>query len=143
MNALHPTSSRPDADTGWTGPSDFPASWRPAFLAYTEPPNSETFALRAAIRIARVRKRTGRGPTFGELFDYLGRLAAPTETLSERELKLAQFAFRHHVAVHWRRRGWISWNHSTRSLRTGHRFRHASRTWTRDHRIADTDTPRV
>lgn len=92
---------------------------------------SQRLGKRAAIEIARTRKRTGCGPTFTELFDPIlldaaGRssdLAAQWDSFERTHL----YALRHHLAVHLRRGGWIQWTKLPRSLRTGVTFSIASR----------------
>ena len=86
---------------------------------------------RAAIEIARIRRRTGSGPTFAELFDpiFLD-AAAPSSDLAKGWDSIDRshlYALRHHLAVHLRRDGWIQWSGLPRSLRTGVTFSRASR----------------
>lgn len=86
--------------------------------------NDESLGLVAAIEIARFRKKNGIGPTFSELFaklEQVGAIALDWEGEGD-----VIFAFRYHIAVHWRRHGWVSWNLSTRSLATGRTFQAAS-----------------
>jgi len=83
-------------------------------------------ALKAGVTIARVRKRTHTGPTFAELFDAV----LPRDRVAHvgwSENPRATSAFRHHLAVHWRRQGWIQWGRAERSLATGIVFRKASK----------------
>jgi hypothetical protein len=92
---------------------------------------ADKWALTAAIVIARFRKKRRMSPTFAELFVEV------LETPGLRELSRAidwtevgasaTYSFRHHVAVHWRRSGWITWNTRPRSLREGAAFARASR----------------
>jgi hypothetical protein len=114
-------------------PSDIPSEWLPWFEELTGPDSADGWGLRAAIAITRYRKANGRGPTFAELFDQLTaaqtyRVAEPSEP--QQLSKHALYGFRHHVAVHWRRLGWINWNKGTRSLQVGRTFHTASRAWT-------------
>lgn len=88
--------------------------------------------LAAAIFIARVRRRTGRGPTFSELFaelfphHQLHPEWPPGLTYPVRAT--IHHAFRLHVAIQWKRGGWISWEPGVeRSLRVGPTFRARSR----------------
>jgi hypothetical protein len=86
----------------------------------------EELALRAAIVIARYRKQNSQNPTFSELFEVLARSRPNLSANGHQDPRVA-FAFRYHVAVHWRRGGWIRWGPEKRSLRTGRTFRLASR----------------
>lgn len=110
-----------------------PKSWRDRFETFTEGDSAEERALAAAIFIARVRRRSGRGPTFAELFEHLlpetGGVPAPfPESLSLAGRRWALAEFRRHVAIDWRRRGLVDWDHRvTRSLRVGRAFRQLSR----------------
>lgn len=85
--------------------------------------------LMAAVLVARARHRSGRGPTFSELFDALipsvdnGRLVPTWQALEASERQ----TIRYHAAIHWRRLGWLSWSRSERSLQCGPVFRDASR----------------
>lgn len=109
-----------------------PNAWIEAFDALTDEERADELGLAAAIFIARVRRRTGRGPTFSELFakvfleeplhpDWPTGLTYPVRATIHH-------AFRLHVAIQWRRRGWISWEPGVeRSLRVGRRFREQSR----------------
>ena len=86
----------------------------------------DALALKAGVTIARVRKRTHSGPTFAELFEVV----LPRDRVVDLEWSdnpRATYAFRHHLAVHWRRQGWIQWGRAERSLATGTLFRKASR----------------
>lgn len=109
-----------------------PAEWIAAFKALTDKVRSDALGLTAAIFIARVRRRTGRGPTFSELFaelfedeplhpEWPGGLTYPVRANIHH-------AFRLHVAIQWKRGGWISWDPGVeRSLRVGPEFRERSR----------------
>jgi hypothetical protein len=94
-------------------------------LRFAQLAADEGLALRASVTIARFRKKHRQGPTFAELFESLVETGSvqiadwPTDSRST-------YAFRHHLAVHWRRAGWITWSHRERSLATGVRFREAS-----------------
>lgn len=111
---------------------DAPAEWIAAFNALTGEARADELGLAAGIVIARVRRRTGRGPTFSELFAELFKneqlhpewpagLTYPVRASIHH-------AFRLHVAIQWRRRGWISWDPGVeRSLRVGPTFREQSR----------------
>jgi hypothetical protein len=89
----------------------------------------EDLALAVGVSIARYRKRHRRGPTFSELFDSLSETWPETGTHGLVNSRMT-YSFRHHLAVHWRRCGWIQWGRQQRSLSPGVRFREASR----DHR---------
>ncbi|GAA1218382.1 hypothetical protein GCM10009587_23250 [Microbacterium maritypicum] len=109
-----------------------PRAWIEAFDALTEGASVGRRGLAAGIFIARVRRRTGRGPTFSELFSELFKdeplhpewpagLAYPVRASIHH-------AFRLHIAIQWRRSGWISWDPGVeRSLRVGPAFREQSR----------------
>ncbi|WP_337007404.1 MULTISPECIES: hypothetical protein [unclassified Microbacterium] len=109
-----------------------PAEWIAAFKALTDKVRSDALGLTAAIFIARVRRRTGRGPTFSELFaelfedeplhpEWPSGLTYPVRANIHH-------AFRLHVAIQWKRGGWISWDPGVeRSLRVGPEFRERSR----------------
>lgn len=112
-------------------PEFFPAELRTLFDELTGP-GSDRWGLEAAILIARQRKRTRRSPTFAELFaavlshpDLSGKVA----DVDWATLSGFVYSFRHHVAVHWRRRGWIAWSNRPRSLHGGLAFSRASRSW--------------
>lgn len=110
-----------------------PKSWRDQFESFTEGDSAEEQALAAAIFIARVRRRSGRGPTFAELFEHLlpdshGVPGPFPERLNLAGRRWALAEFRRHVAIEWRRRGLVDWDHRvTRSLRVGRAFRQLSR----------------
>lgn len=115
-----------------TFPKHLPQEWRPIFLQMTGEDGAHSWGLKAAIAIARHRKTHHIGPTFAELFDELFSLPVDPHraiTTPPRHLRAATYRYRHHVAVHWRRLGWIDWNHAPRSLRTGRAFRAASSAW--------------
>lgn len=109
-----------------------PAEWIAAFDALTDEERADEFGLAAAIFIARVRRRTGRGPTFSELFaevfdehplhpEWPAGLTYPVRATIHH-------SFRLHVAIQWKRGGWISWDSGVeRSLRVGPTFRERSR----------------
>ncbi len=109
-----------------------PNAWIEAFIALTEEDRSDELGLAAGIFIARVRRRTGRGPTFSEL---VAELFADEPLHPEWPTGLTypvrasiHHAFRLHVAIQWKRRGWISWDPGVeRSLRVGPTFRARSR----------------
>ena len=96
----------------------------PVRASLADAANDERLGLVAAIEIARFRKRTGIGPTFSELFATLERIGS-IRLNWEGEADVT-FAFRYHIAVHWRRQGWVRWTLSTRSLATGRTFQAAS-----------------
>ena len=82
-----------------------------------------------AISITRHRRKFGVGPTFAELFDPIMH-EAKLDKLDVDRMKvdrLVSYSFRHHLAVHFRRTGWIWWNYSPRSLRTGYSFSRAAK----------------
>ena len=83
-------------------------------------------ALQVAVFIARYRKQHRRGPTFAELFDSIPEARQRPGADWPCDSR-ANYAYRHHLAVHWRRLGWIRWGWQARSLATGERFRAASR----------------
>jgi hypothetical protein len=110
-----------------------PIEWQLAFEALTDEEFADKWGLAAAVFIARTRRRTGRGPTFSEMFRAL--LPEETGALPEWPAGLnyhARFqlmgSFRLHVAIQWKRQGWINWDTGVeRSLRVGRRFREESR----------------
>lgn len=110
-----------------------PAQWSYVFEELTGPDTAEEWALGAAVFVAQTRHRTGRGPTFGELFtellpDTRGLPAPFPEGLDFAERRRAVTGFRGHVTIEWRRRGMIGWDKDVaRSLRVGHAFRERSR----------------
>lgn len=110
-----------------------PAAWSYVFEDFTGDDTAEAWALAAAIFVAQSRRRSGRGPTFAELFTHLlpdtAGLPAPfPEGLEFMERRRAISGFRGHVAIEWRRRGMITWDSGvTRSLRVGRAFRERSR----------------
>ena len=116
-----------------TAPSQIPVQWVELFESLTGPDSGNVWGLRAAISITRYRKTHRQGPTFAELFAALGITSMPVPVdgkdadagSGQRDL----YQFRRHVAVHWRRLGWIQWDHRSRSLRVGRAFSVASRAW--------------
>jgi hypothetical protein len=111
---------------------DAPDTWIEAFDALTDEERADEMGLTAAIFIARVRRRTGRGPTFSETFAELFPSSQlhpewpPGLTYPVRAT--IHHAFRLHVAIQWKRRGWICWDPGVeRSLRVGPTFRERSR----------------
>lgn len=109
-----------------------PTIWTIMFEEFTGADTADEWGLAAAIFIARVRHRTGHGPTFSELFAELDPDSRgvpsplPSRTYLERRRLIGDF--RLSVAIEWKRRGWISWDpHVTRSLRVGRVFRERSR----------------
>lgn len=124
------TDSRP---IWWSAAEvEAPAEWIEAFNSLTKEERADELGLAAGICIARVRRRTGRGPTFSELFAELFK-DAPLhpkwpEGLTYPVRATIHHAFRLHVAIQWKRRGWISWDQGMeRSLRVGPTFREHSR----------------
>lgn len=117
----------------WRCEGDIPPEWTCAFQRLTCDDGVETYGLAAGIFIARTRKKTGRGPTFSELFDYLsasdaGLVLAWPESAPRAARYTTMHAFRHLVAIHWKRKGWIDFDRGVeRSLRTGRTFRARSR----------------
>lgn len=124
------TDSRP---IWWSATEVYaPNSWTEAFKALTDDERADELGLAAGIFIVRIRRRTGRGPTFSETFSELfphdqmhpewpAGLTYPVRASIHH-------AFRLHVAIQWRRRGWISWDPGVeRSLRVGPKFREQSR----------------
>ncbi|GEK85187.1 hypothetical protein GCM10007198_19180 [Microbacterium aerolatum] len=109
-----------------------PAAWCDAFDALTTDELADHQGLGAGIYIARVRRRTGRGPTFSELFAEIFK-DTPLhpewpEDLTNSQRSAIRNSFRLHVAIQWKRRGWISWDPGVaRSLRVGPTFRERSR----------------
>lgn len=110
-----------------------PTEWQIAFETLTGEERADEWGLAAAIFIARTRRRTGRGPSFAELLREL--LPEDSELFPRWPVELnaaarvqTWYAFRHHAAVEWKRRGWINWDTNVeRSLRTGRQFRARSR----------------
>jgi Calcineurin-like phosphoesterase len=101
------TDSRP---IWWSATGvEAPDAWIAAFRALTDEERANEMGLTAAIFIARVRRRTGRGPTFSELFSEL----FPRDQLHpEWPVGLTypvratiHHAFRLHVAIQWKRGG--------------------------------------
>jgi len=101
------------------GPGQMPELAR---IRLNELCTDDGLGLQSAIWVARFRKRHGKGPTFSELFSCFSQAQIPDE---EWESELT-YSFRHHLAVHWRRQGWLRWSHTTRSLATGIQFQAAS-----------------
>lgn len=109
-----------------------PTTWLDMFEAFTGEATADEWGLAAGIFVSRTRRRTGRGPTFSELFQELlpdghGLPSRLTDlTFAERSQVVQEF--RLHVMIEWRRRGWVNWDHGVeRSLRTGRAFRQRSR----------------
>jgi len=125
----------PDPDPIWWREihSPPPAQWAHVFDELTGKDNAEEWALAAGIFVAQVRRRTGRGPTYAELFAHLlpdtDGLPAPFPPgLTYFERRRALTGFRGHVTIEWRRRGMISWETGVmHSLRVGRAFRARSR----------------
>lgn len=118
----------------WRGADSAPpASWAYVFEDLTGDDTAEAWGLSAAIFIAQIRRRTGHGPTFSELFWHLlpdtAGLPAPfPQGLEFMERRRVISGFRGHVAIEWRRRQMISWDRDiARSLRVGREFRERSR----------------
>lgn len=117
----------------WRLDVDPPEAWDAAFAELTSEPGADHWGLRAAIYIARIRRRAGRGPTFAELFEHLAQsnpafLPQPLDdSIPGSQRRAAGYAFRRYVCIEWRRREWINWGPQPHSLRVGQRFRHASR----------------
>lgn len=110
-----------------------PAAWSYTFEEFTNDETADEWALAAAIFVAQYRRRHSQGPTFRELFEHLlpdsdgvpCRLPADWDALDRRR---GGNEFRRHVAIEWRRRGYIGYDRQvTRSLRVGPRFREQSR----------------
>lgn len=118
----------------WRGVSHPPpATWVYVFEDFTEDEKADEWALAAAIFIAQYRRRQSRGPTFRELFEHLlpdsagipSSLPADWDIMERRR---GISGFRRHIAIDWRRRGYIGFDREvTRSLRVGPRFRERSR----------------
>lgn len=109
-----------------------PESWRDAFEALTDDATADRHGLSAGVFIARFRRRNGRGPTFSELFaevfDEEPLHPDWPEGLSNASRAAVLRSFRLHVAIQWKRRGWVAWAPGVaRSLRVGRTFRERSR----------------
>ena len=121
----------PNSHPPRNAPSAIPDEWLPLFQRLTGDSTADDWGLRAAIVIARYRKKHGSGPTFGELFTALGLRSMPDlsdEEASDAKTRIrAVYLFRQHTAVHWRRLRWIQWDRRCRSLSVNQRFRDASR----------------
>lgn len=110
-----------------------PVEWQLAFEGLTGDELADQWGLAAAIFIARVRRRTAQGPTFAELFDALFPENSPLypswpSHVSRSERAQTTRLFRLHVAIEWKRRGWINFSTNVpRSLRVGRAFREQSR----------------
>lgn len=109
-----------------------PGAWIEAFDTLTTDAVADRHGLTAGIYIARVRRRTGRGPTFTELFGEVLKEERPHPEWPAELSNVARAAigrsFRLHVAIQWKRRGWIAWDPGVaRSLRVGPAFRECSR----------------
>lgn len=120
--------------TWWRGGSyPPPTAWSYSFEEFTSDETADEWALAAGIFVAQYRRRHAQGPTFRELFEHLlpdtggipSRLPADWDALERRR---RSNDFRRHVAIEWRRRGYIGYDKQvTRSLRVGPRFREQSR----------------
>lgn len=117
----------------WRLTTEVPPEWTTAFATLTSDEGTESFGLAAAIFISRTRKRTGRGPTFAELFAEIQTLNPalapqwPDDASKSAQRTTLQF-YRYLVAAHWKREGWINFDRGLeRSLRTGRTFRQRSR----------------
>ena len=112
-------------------PSSFPPDLRRLFDQLTGS-ESESWGLLAAIALSRFKKRHSRAPSFAEFFDMVlaTRGLQAHSDVEWAVLSAAMvYSFRHHVAVHWRRQGWISWSLEPHSLRHGKAFQAASKEW--------------
>lgn len=121
--------------TWWTAHDvDPPDAWIQRFDALTDEEQADRLGLSAGIFIAGTRRRFGHGPTFKELFAALfkDQPLHPEwpEGLNYAARSSILHAFRLHVAVQWKRGGWISWDKDVeRSLRVGPTFRQTAREW--------------
>ncbi|MGW9156110.1 hypothetical protein [Microbacterium sp. NPDC055665] len=133
--------------TGWWSGVNHPppAQWKYAFEDFTGEETADEWGLAAAIFIAQYRRRHSHGPTFRELFEHLlpdtggfpSLLPAEWDALDRRR---GGNGFRRHVAIEWRRRGYIRYEPQvTRSLRVGQRFREQSRAL--NARVCGSSTP--
>ncbi|MFS2241245.1 hypothetical protein [Microbacterium sp. OR16] len=110
-----------------------PAEWVYVFEDFTGDDTGEPWAIAAGIFIAQTRRRSGRGPTFAELFTSLlpdtSGLPGPfPDGMDFLDRRRAISGFRGHVAIDWRRRNMINWDKDVvRSLRVGRAFRELSR----------------
>lgn len=117
-----------------------PDDWVEAFEALTTDDAVDDWGLAAAIFIARTRRRSGRGPTFRELFRALlpewdGVPSRLPPELNYAARKRVIKDFRLQAAIVWKRAGWINWDPGiARSLRVGRRFREQSRHHQATHR---------
>ena len=109
-------------------PAAFPREWQTVLDELTQSSWSSQLGLRAARYTARIRLRTGDGPTFAELFNYLwplhGGVPSPLpEELTGSQRREVREKFRSGVSAHLARSGWIHATAKTRSLRPGPRYR--------------------
>jgi len=110
-----------------------PDDWVKAFEKLTAEAAVDDWGLAAAIFVARTRRRSGRGPTFRELFrallpDWDGVPSRLPPELNYAARKRVIKDFRLQAATVWKRAGWISWDPGiARSLRVGRTFRQRSR----------------
>lgn len=124
------TDSRP---IWWVAAAgDPPHEWVVAFEALTDESLADHYGLAAGIFVARVRRRSGHGPTFTELFRELFEESQLhpewPEGLNNVMRAAILHSYRLHVAIQWKRRGWINWDPGVaRSLRVGRVFREHSR----------------
>jgi len=109
-----------------------PSAWVNAFEHFTSCDSADEWGLGAAIFVSQIRRRTGSGPTFSELFreiliDTNGIPSELPESIDLLQRRKLVSDFRMHVAIEWKRRGWVSWTPIVpRSLRVGHSFRERS-----------------
>ena len=112
-------------------PTSFPEPIAAVFNELTGQ-RADEWALASGVALSRFRKRHSRSPTFAEFFDVVFAMpdldAAKAVDWSEVPGAIL-YSLRHHIAVDWRRRGWISWSRMPRSLRQGATFGVASRQW--------------
>ena len=112
-------------------PEHFPIELRALFDELTGP-NADVWGLSAAIALSQFKKHHSRSPSFAEYFDavLILREFQPRSSIDWSSVPSpVLYSFRHHVAVHWRRLGWISWSREPHSLRHGKAFRKAATEW--------------
>ncbi len=119
--------------TRWWILEDFapPEDWVSTLASMTGKDSIDSWGLRAAIYVARTRKRYGRGPSFSELFDHLmsadGIGLSQPENLTSSQRRVVRRGFERYAASAWRSNGWVAWSREAHSLRVGPAFRAASR----------------